>query len=124
MPIENVPGESGEVSLRRWRVIEIVAPDGTKSRHVCGHDVTNDKGRASSPIIKFDLDAMVAISRSGSTYRLVGLPGNSRLGKGAWGRWLRHNEVVSEVDVTDEYFNIDRLSTAELTKITTAADQS
>jgi len=122
MPIKNVPGKSQEITLRRWRVFEIEAQDGTRSRHVWGHDVKNDRGRASSPIIEFNLEDMVAISRSGSNYKLVGLPGNSRLGKGAWSRWCRENVVVSEVDVTNEYLNIDQLSTAQLAKFNSTVD--
>lgn len=124
MTIKNVPDESREITLRRWRVTEIEAPDGTRSRHVWGHDVKCDRGRASSPIIEFNHETMIAISRSGSNYKLVGLPGNSRLGKGAWSRWCRHNAFVSEVDVTNEYLNIDQLSTVDLTKINTTVNQS
>lgn len=122
MPIKNKPEESREISLRRWRVMEIVAPDGTRSRHVWGHDVKNGRGRASSPIREFKQDAMIAVSRSGTSYKLVGLPGNSRLGKGAWSRWRDDNPVVSEVDVTHEYLNIDKLSTVDLTKYTRTID--
>jgi hypothetical protein len=123
MPIKNVPGDSQEIKLRRWRVIEIEVRDGTRSRHVWGHDVKNSRGRASSPIMEFNLDAMTAITRSGSNYKLVGLPGNSRLGKSAWSRWCSENVVVLEVDVTNEYLNIDHLSTVDLAKITSAVDQ-
>jgi hypothetical protein len=122
MPIKSEPDESREITLRRWRVIEIEAPDGTRSRHVWGHDVKNDRGRASSPIMEFNLEAMIAISRSGSNYKLLGLPGNSRLGKGAWNRWCRHNDIVSEVDVTNEYMNIDQLSTAKLAKFNSTVE--
>ncbi|MFZ2161909.1 MAG: hypothetical protein WAW02_06790 [Sideroxyarcus sp.] len=122
MPIKSDPDESREITLRRWRVIEIEAPDGTRSRHVWGHDVKNDRGRASSPIMEFNLETMIAISRSGSNYKLLGLPGNSRLGKGAWNRWCRHNEIVSEVDVTNEYMNIDQLSTAKLAKFNSTVE--
>jgi hypothetical protein len=118
MPIMNKPVDSQEITLRRWRVMEIEAPDGTRTRHVCGHDVKSGRGRASSPIQEFKLETMIAITRSGSSYKLIGLPGNSRLGKGAWSRWCDNNAVVSELDVTNEYLDIDRLSTVELTKYT------
>jgi hypothetical protein len=122
MPIKNMPVDSVEISLRRWQVMEIEAPDGTRSRHVCGHDFKNGRGRASSPIQEFKLDTMIAISRSGTSYKLVGLPGNSRLGKGAWSRWCENNPVISEADVTDEYLNIDKMSTVDLTKYTRVLD--
>jgi hypothetical protein len=122
MPIKDEAGDSGEVRLRRWRVMEIEAHEGIRSRHVFGHEAKKSRGRASSPIIEFDRDTMTATTRSGSKYKLVGLPGNSRLGKGAWSRWCKDNVVVSEVDVTNEYLNIDQLSTLELTRITTSVD--
>jgi hypothetical protein len=122
VPIKNKPDISREITLRRWRVMEIEAPDGTHSRHVCGHDVKNGRGRASTPIQEFKLETMIAITRSGSVYKLTGLPGNSRLGRGAWRRWCDSNPVVSETDVTNEYLDIDKLSTVELTKYTKVAE--
>jgi hypothetical protein len=123
MPISNVPEDTQEVTLRRWRVIEVEARDGTRSRHVCGHDAKHASGCASSPIIEFDLDSMIATTRSGRTYRLLGLPGNSRLGKQAWNNWCRKSGVVSELDVTGEYLDIDQLSTVGFAKINSAVNQ-
>ncbi len=122
MPIKKAPSDSQEVTLRRWRVIEVEAQNGIRSRHVWGHDVKNGLGRASSPIIEFNLDTMIATTRSGRNYRLLGLPGNSRLGKHAWDSWCSSNEVVSELDVTNEYLNVDQLSTVELAKINSRPD--
>ncbi len=122
---KNDQGESKEITLRRWRVMEIEGRNGNRSRHVWGHDVKNGLGRASSPIMQFDWDAMVATTRSGRNYRLVGLPGNSRLGRHAWLNWCNNNGVVSESDVTHEYIDInqlDELSTMELAKINSSVD--
>ena len=91
--------------------MEVVSLDGTRSRHVWGHDVTNDTGRASSGIKEFDLEAMTAITRSGTVYKLEGAPGNSRSGEQAWKNWCSINGVVSAVDVTSEYFDADKLFT-------------
>ncbi len=96
-------------SLRRWRVIEVVSRTGARTRHVYGHDAANNAGRASSAIKDFDRKTMTVTTRSGKTYRLVGAPGNARIGETAWQQWCKKNAVVSEVDVTDEYFNIDQL---------------
>jgi hypothetical protein len=123
MPSENVPNHPQEITLRRWRVMEVEVPDGSRSHHVWGHDVRNGLGRASSPIVEFNLDAMTAITRSGSNYKLVGLPGNSRLGRSAWRTWCRENGVVAELDVTNEYLNVDQLSTVELVKINCSPGQ-
>jgi len=118
MTISEAPCNPEKISLRRWRVTEIEAPDGIRSRHVWGHDVTNNLGRASSAIKGFDKDSMTATTRSGKKYQLTGLPGNSRLGRSAWNKWCHDNGIVNEVDVTDEYLNVNHLSTAGFNKIT------
>lgn len=123
MSSKSVAIESGNVSLRRWRVMEIASKDGVLSRHVYGHDITNNLGRASSPIQTFDLETMTAITRSGKTYYLVGLPGSAKLGRAAWRKWCRENAVASERDVTDEYLNVNQVSTVEFEKITNSANQ-
>jgi hypothetical protein len=111
--VRDVPSDFKSPSLRRWRVIEIVSREGTHSRHVYGHDVTNDTGRVSSAVKEFDLAGMTATTQSGRIYKLVGAPGNARNGEYAWQNWCRNNGVVSEVDVTDEYFSVDKLFTKE-----------
>ena len=108
-PVRRVPEECKNPSLRRWRVIEVESLDGTRSRHVYGHDVTNDAGRASSAIKEFDRDSMTAITHSGRKYKLLGAPGNARSGESAWKNWCRKSIVVSETDVTGEYFSVDEL---------------
>ncbi len=109
-PVKNAPKEDCEnPSLRRWRVMEVVSQSGTRSRHVYGHDVTNNTGRASSAIKKFDDKNMTVTTRSGSNYTLIGAPGNARIGEYAWKNRCRINEVTSEVDVTSQYFSADTL---------------
>ena len=103
--------------------MEVEAQDGSRSRHVWGHDVTNNKGRASSAIMKFDFDTMTATTRSGKNYCLVGLPGNSRLGRSAWNNWCGKNVIVSELDVTKEYLNIEQISTLGFAKINSSVSQ-
>src|SRR3970282_243915 len=108
MPSENVPNHPQEITLRRWRVMEVEVPDGSRSHHVSGHDVRNGLGRASSPIVEFNLDHMTAITRRG---------------RSAWRTWCRENGVVAELDVTNEYLNVDQLSTVELVKINCSPGQ-
>ncbi len=95
--------------VRRWRVMEVVSHLGRRSRHIWGHDVTNDMGRASSGIKSFDLDAMTATTHSGTVYKLIGVPGKARSGERAWQNWCRINSVSTAVDVTAEYFDLDIL---------------
>ncbi len=96
-------------ALRRWRVIEVISLNGTRSRHVYGHDVTNDTGRASSAIKEFDVKTMTATTRSGRNYQLVGAPGNARSGEHAWQHWCSINGVAAAEDVTSQYFSFEKL---------------
>lgn len=123
MPSRKLPSDPQNISLRRWRVMEIESPDGSRTRHVWGHDVTNNQGRASSPIQAFEVDSMSVTTRSGKTYKLVGLPGNAKLGRSAWLKWCRDNSVVSDQDVTDEYLNVNQISTVGFKKINSAVNQ-
>lgn len=111
MSVNKIQSAPREITLRRWRVIEIELPGGVRSRHVWGHDAEKNAGRASSAIETFDKETLVATTRSGSTYRLTGLPGNSRLGKSAWNDWCKESKVVSECDVTHEYLDVNKIST-------------
>lgn len=109
MPINKIPDNFKSPELRRWRVMEVVSKNGTRSRHIWGHDVANDAGRASSGIKKFDLEAMTATTHSGRVYKLVGAPGKARSGEKAWQGWCQVNGVISAVDVTEEYFDGDQM---------------
>ena len=108
-PVKNDPDSHTILSLRRWRVKEIKTPSGRTSRHVYGHDITNDTARASTSIKEFDRKAMTLATHSGSIYKLLGVPGQSRVGEIVWKEWCSKHNVVSEVDVTDEYFSADKL---------------
>lgn len=105
MTTGNVPDNYKSPILRRWRVMEVVSLDGKRSRHVWGHDVANDAGRASSSIRHFNLEEMTATTDSGRTYRLAGAPGKARSGEKAWKTWCALNGVASSRDVTAEYFD-------------------
>jgi hypothetical protein len=105
MPIKQIPDDFKNPEIRRWRVMEVVSKNGKRSRHIWGHDVANDAGRASSGIKEFDMEAMTATTHSGRVYKLVGAPGKARSGEKAWQGWCRINDVVSAIDVTAEYFD-------------------
>ncbi len=105
------PGNSQQVILSHWCMKEIETREGTRSRHIIGHDITNDLGRASTAIVSFDYLTMTATTRSGSRYILKGQPGNSNLGMAAWEKWRTENETVSESDVTEEYLQTDGQNT-------------
>jgi len=91
--------------LHRWRVMEAVSSDGSRTRHACGQDPTGKLGSATSAIQAFDPVAMTVRTLSGKTYALVDQPGESRLGEAAWQKWCKDNGIFAEVDVTGEYLN-------------------
>lgn len=110
-----------QMTIRRWKVIEVELKTGETSRHLCGHDVSHDLGRASSPIKSFDRDTMVITTQSGSRYRLQGLPGNSSVADRAWRNWCKSNQVQRERDVTDEYLDVSKVSTIGFQKLIRSA---
>ncbi len=105
MQIRKVPSESENPALRRWRVIEVRRKNGARTRHLLGHDVTLDEGRASSSITAFNRETMTATTHSGRVYTLVGVPGRARKSEDVWRNWCEVNGVVAEMDVTHEYFS-------------------
>ena len=113
--MSNSPDKSNApaVTLRRWRVIEIVTRSGARSRHLLGHDITNDEDRVSSAIADFRLETMTATTSSGVRYRLGGVPGNSRRMQAMWDDWVRANGVISQHDVTNDYMDPDDVSTRQ-----------
>lgn len=113
MPDGNNGNDGPEVLLRRWRVMEIVAKGGLRTRHLLGHDVTNDENRVSSPISRFDMETMTATTRSGARYRLAGVPGHSRSVQTVWDDWCQSYGVLSQGDVTNHYMNPDDVSTRQ-----------
>jgi hypothetical protein len=105
MSIKKIPKENRVITLQRWSIIEVEIRGGLRSRHICGHDVENDAGRATSAIKQFFKDTMVAVTQNGSFYRLAGMPGYSEPARFVWSRVCRNNKVVTERDVSHEYVN-------------------
>jgi hypothetical protein len=109
------------VTLRRWRVIEVLTRDGTRSRHLLGHDVTNDEDRISSAVAEFKMESMTATTNSGVRYRLAGVPGQSRRMHSMWEEWCRSYGVVSQHDVTNDYMDPEDVSTRQFAALNISA---
>lgn len=105
------------LTIRRWKVVEVELKTGEVSRHLCGHEVSQDVGRASSPIKSFDREAMMLTTQSGSRYQLHGLPGTSNAADKAWYNWCKSNNVIRERDVTHEYLDVSQVSTVGFEKL-------
>lgn len=110
-------GETHHWTIRRWKVVEVKLQSGEVTRHLCGHEVSRDVGRASSPIKHFDRDTMVLTTQSGSRYQLHGLPSDSNVAEQAWRNWCKSNPVLSERDVTHEYLDVSKVSTVGFEKL-------
>ncbi len=109
----SINSDAHAVRLRRWRVMEILTQEGTRSRHLLGHDVTNDEDRISSAIVDFKMESMTATTGSGVRYRLGGVPGQSRRMQAMWDEWCGAHGVVSQRDVTNDYMDPDDMSTRQ-----------
>lgn len=105
------------LTVRRWKVVEVELKTGEVSRHLCGHEVSQDVGRASSPIKSFDRETMMLTTQSGSRYQLHGLPGTSKSADKAWYNWCKNNNVIKELDVTHEYLDVSQVSTVGFEKL-------
>lgn len=104
MAIWTVQAISSEptTSLARWRVMEL--PDG--DRHLVGYAVEAREGRTSSPIRRFDVGCMRAVTNSGHVYQLVGRPGADSDADYVWATWQRVNEVTEFADVSMQVWNL------------------
>jgi hypothetical protein len=94
-----------EVILVRWGIFLIDYGPGSKSAtmHFVGHRNDSLTGRVSTPILEFDLEAMMTgRSRSGRVYRLLGSPGVGPLSNAMYvlqavARSHTFREITSEV---------------------------
>ena len=100
-PINSVEKEPNETIIK-WSVYEATFTDGTKSRHLIGA-IPGKFGRATSAIQKFDSKNKTITTRSGRVYALQGPCGCDIDATYVWGNWKYTNEVISAINVSDEY---------------------
>lgn len=92
------------VELGRWKVYELKVKDLTeRTRHFVGYNYMNREGRVSSPIISFDKEKRIGVTRSGREYRLQDEHGFDKDAQYVFGLWCKRNEVTDIVDVSNEY---------------------
>lgn len=89
-----------EVSLKNWIIYEI-----GNTRHFVGCNIFEGSGRVSSPIIKFDKEKMVGVTRSGRVYHLIGESGYSSDADYTWKHWCRINRLDPNSAKTIDIFN-------------------
>nr|MCP5285407.1 hypothetical protein [Burkholderiaceae bacterium] len=77
-------------TLHDWAVFEVLIPElGEPTVHVVGYIRCDGEGRALSPVQGFDSVTRCVATRSGSVYRLAGIPGMSSDAEYVWSRWRR-----------------------------------
>ena len=96
-PISPVEYEPVTV-MTRWRLMQVVLEDGTRSRHLVGW--ADREGRASSAIQQLDVRKLVGITRSGRRYELRGESYADSDADWVFGRWCHINRVVTFKDVS------------------------
>ena len=97
--IEQTP----ELLLDSWQCFELQLPGLTgRTRHVAGSNARHWHGQVSSAIVAMDPATRRCTTSSGRVYELGernGLAGN---GEYTWHQWLRINQAIGIVDITDE----------------------
>lgn len=81
MPVWEMPAVDSQpvVRLMQWTVVKVSSTDGTVSAEfIHGRDIDQGIGRCSTPILAWDADERVAVTRSGRRYQLIGPPGLNR----------------------------------------------
>jgi len=100
-PINSVEKEQKETIIN-WSIYEATFQDNTKSRHLVGF-IEDKFGRATSAIKKWDAKNKVITTRSGRIYFLDGPTGYDGDANYVWENWKYTNQVISAVNVSDEY---------------------
>mgnify|MGYP001234823167 CR=1 FL=1 len=102
MPIWKTPkvADQPEITIIRWRVMEITEGRCKGQRHINGYCLENREGRASTMIVSFDPEKRVCVTRSGRRYRLLGPPGFDADGDYVWQVWTNS---IPAIDVSEEF---------------------
>ena len=102
------PLEQPELSISRWRIIEITHKR-QKERRLSGFVVENQEGRLSTPLIAIDLDKKQCVTRSTRIYNLIGPPALDDDAEYVLRAWMSANGIKNIRDVSFEYnFNQEK----------------
>lgn len=102
MPLWRTRGvdEQPTITIVRWRVLEIIEGSCVGQRHLNGYCLENREGRASTPIVSFDLKSRICVTRSGRRYHLSGPSGFDADGDYVWRIWSRD---IPTINISDEF---------------------
>ncbi|WP_243375498.1 hypothetical protein [Geotalea sp. SG265] len=89
--------------LTHWAVRRVSADFEAKGDSVHFVGYTGYEGRVCSPLQDYEPGKMVAISRSGRRYELVGPPGHHNDAEWVWGLYLKRSGNPEWEDLTDDH---------------------
>ena len=89
-----------DITLVRWRVLEITEGPCKGQRHLNGYCRENREGRASTPIVSFDPRKKICVTKSGRRYHLFGPSGFDGDGDYVWQIWA---QCIPTIDVSQEF---------------------
>lgn len=91
--------ETPHIVLTDWQIVQ-VEPYAT--RHFVGYNQTEQEGRVSSAIVRFDLEKRIGVTKSGRVYELRGDAGRDPDAEWTWAGWADRNRVESYEVVTQK----------------------
>jgi hypothetical protein len=98
------PKRESKILIGQWAVHEIACEGSpVKTHHLVGRMVYEECGRVSSAIQSFDRGLMQLTTRSGRIYLLDGRPGRTDSAEDVWSEWKALNNVIGDIDVSDQY---------------------
>lgn len=102
--IWKTPGvaEEPEITVVRWRVLQIIDGPLKGQRHVVGFNEIFAEGRVSTAIVSVDFDGRRCFTASGRVYYLHGPSGIDRDAEYVW-RWWSAANGVEGIDVSSEF---------------------
>lgn len=93
-------------AMTRWRLMETTSLDGERSRHLVGQ--ANGEGRVSTDIVKLDVPALRATTKSGRIYELQGPSGYDFDADYVFAFWMRVNSIDRSRDITPALLRLHR----------------
>lgn len=102
--IWSTPGseEQPVLTIRNWRVIELLDGKYKGERRISGYVDQNEEGRLSTPITRVDREKKEITTCSGRVYKLSGPPGCNEDAEYILNTFLRAAKTTSIKDVSNE----------------------
>lgn len=93
-----------KIQMTSWSVREVSSSDINEgsTQHLIG--LVNGYGRVCSPIQEFDRETMIATTRSGKQYKLLGEPGLNMDAAFVFENWCQMYKITQVTDITDQYW--------------------